>query len=424
MALCVKKTNQLYGDVSIPGSKSYTHRALIIASLGGSSQIRNPLVSSDTLATKKACEALGAEITDRGGDWIVRGVEGEINFRKDTIDVSNSGTTLRLFTALAALSGKHIRLLGDSSINSRPMKPLLDALSGWATIESDGGYPPLRLKNKRGAFGDEKIRIRGDVSSQFISALLIVAPLVGLEIEIIGVLKSRPYVEMTLELMNKAGMRVEVFDKGFFVEKQAYGGYDYTVPGDYSSAANILAPAAFIESDVVLRNLYQNDSQGDKKILDVLEQMGAEIKRGEDYVRIRKAESLVAVDFDAQNTPDIVLPLVAVACFAKDISFFRNIEHLRFKESNRLDACNEFSKLGASVRVLKDSVQVMGSSKIKAANMQGFDDHRVVMALAAAALNAVDGISRIDSAAMLNVSFPNYIEVMNSLGADLWLEDE
>ncbi|MEA1924384.1 MAG: 3-phosphoshikimate 1-carboxyvinyltransferase [Candidatus Altiarchaeota archaeon] len=420
MLLCVKETGELRGAVKIPGSKSYTHRALVTASLGKKSQIRNPLVSSDTLATKKACEALGAKITDRGGDWIVEGVDGVIDFEKDVIDVGNSGTTLRFITPLAALSDKWIRITGDASISGRPMKPLLDSLKGWAEIESSNGFPPIRLRKKKEVV-DGRIRVWGNVSSQYISALLLVAPLVGLGIKIDGGLKSRPYVDLTLEVMEKAGVKVESRVGEFYVERQNYGGLDYRVPGDYSSAANILAPCSFIESDVELKNLYR-DRQGDRMILDILEKMGVSLRMGADYVRVRNAGSLDAIELDASDTPDIVLPLVAVACFAKGKSVFRNIGHLRFKESDRLKACNEFRKLGARVKVLKDSIEVEGPMKAKPAEMRGFKDHRVVMALACAALKTGGGVSRIDSADMLNVSFPNYLGMMQSLGARMWVE--
>ncbi len=421
MLLCVEETRELRGCVDVPGSKSYTHRALFTASLGKKSRIRNPLVSSDTLATRKACEALGAEITERGNSWIVEGVDGIIDFREEVIDVGNSGTTLRFITPLAALSDKWIKITGDSSIRERPMKPLLDSLREQAEIESNGGFPPLRLRNKGGSL-DGKTRIRGDVSSQYISALLLAAPLRGLEINLEGELKSRPYVDLTLEVMEKAGIKVDRMDGGFYVGRQSYSGLDYRVPGDYSSAANILAPCSFIDSDVELRNLYR-DRQGDRRMIDILREMGVPLKQGEDYVKVRKAESLDAVEFDASDTPDIVLPLVAVACFAQGKSVFRNTGHLRFKESDRLEACNEFRKLGASVEVLRGDIEVKGPMKAQPADMRGFHDHRVVMALASAALNTAGGVSRIDSADMLNVSFPNYLGVMKSLGARMWMEE-
>ncbi len=420
MLLCVEETRKLRGAVEIPGSKSYTHRALLTAALGEKSRIRNPLVSSDTLATKDACEALGARITEVGGDWVVEGVGGVIDFEEDVIDVGNSGTTLRFITPLAALSDKWIEITGDSSIKGRPMKPLLDSLGGWADIESQEGFPPMRLRRKRGV-PKEDVKVRGDISSQYISALLLAAPLVGLGVNISGDLKSRPYVDLTLEVMEKAGVRVEEREGGFYVGRQCYRGLDYRVPGDYSSAANILAPCSFIESDVKLENLYV-DRQGDRRILEILEDMGVHLRSGEDYVRVRNAESLDAVEFDASDTPDIVLPLVAVACFAKGKSVFKNIGHLRFKESNRLEACNEFRRLGAKIRVLKDGIEVEGPMKSKPAKMRGFKDHRVVMALACAALNTGGGVSRIDSASMLNVSFPNYLGMMQSLGARMWVE--
>jgi 3-phosphoshikimate 1-carboxyvinyltransferase len=192
------------------------------------------------------------------------------------------------------------------------------------------------------------------------------------------------------------------------------------VPGDYSSAANILAPCSFIQSDVELRNLFKDDIQGDKKVVDILSEMGAELEYGKESIFVKGSDNLKPVQVDASNTPDIVLALVSAACLAKGTSLFKNIGHMRYKESDRIKACNEFRKLGVLVETGKDYVKVAGAGKLRAAKLRGYEDHRVVMALAGTCLRA-EGESVIGSADMLNVSFPNYLESMQSLGARMRL---
>ncbi len=421
MKLCVEKTEKLRGVVAVPGSKSYTHRALIASSLSGKARIIKPLISADTLSTKEACEAFGAVIEERDRDWIVEGVKGELDLERDVIDSGNSGTTFRFITALSALSAREVTVTGDESIQKRPIKPLLDALKDIAEIKDSNGFAPLRIKSK-GKIINSTVEIRGDVSSQYISGLLLTAPLVGLDIKLTSELKSRPYVDITLDVLRQAGVKVDVRGDGFTVEKQEYRDTEYRIPGDYSTAANILCPCAFIDSDVEVKNLDRGDKQGDRKILDILEDMGADIERGKDSVRIKNAEGLKPLEVDVTDIPDLVLPLVAVCCFADGKSVIKNAGHLRYKESDRLNACNEFSKLGADVKVREDEITVNGPTEIKAAELKGFSDHRVVMALASAAMKTEKGVSRIDSADMLNISFPKYLESMRNLGANMRTE--
>jgi len=422
MWLCVEKTDSLEGVVEAPPSKSYTHRALIVSMLAKKSRIRNPLISSDTMATKNACESLGAEILEKNGDWIVNGVDGIIDVKRDVIDVKNSGTTLRFIASLAALSKKEVEITGDKSIRQRPISELLNGLKDLAYIKDTNGFAPIRIRNK-GDIEDVSIKIRGDISSQFISSLLLIAPMMGLEIIITTPLKSKPYVDITIDVMKKAGIDIKKTDNGFYVKKQKYKNIDYKIPGDFSSAANILCPCSFIESNVEIKNLSMDDKQGDKRVIDILRDIGAILKIKKNSVKIMNGENLNAMNIDASDIPDLVPPLVSVFCFSNGTSLIKNIEHLKYKECNRLNACKEFRKLGVDIEIGDDKILIKGPNRIKSATLRAFNDHRMVMALASAAMKAESGVTRIDSADMLNVSFPKYLEDMQRLGARMWIEN-
>ena len=420
MFLEVSKTSWLEGKVAAPPSKSYTHRALLIASLAeGKSKIYKPLKSKDTLATKNFCEAIGAKIIEKNNCYEIYGTSGRISPLAERIDVMNSGTTLRLITSLLSLSKKEVLVDGDDSIRKRPMKPLLEVLKKHSSIKylRESFRVPFKIKQKDRWQEMERVKVDASISSQFLSSLLILAPLIGLEIEILGEMKSKPYVDITLEMLEVAGIKFEVNGNLFIIEKQSYKPFSFTVPGDFSSAANILCPAAMIPSRVEVENLSLDTKQGDKIVVKILEDMGAKIRIKENSIAI-EGSKLNAITLNAANIPDLVPVLVSVACYAKGTSIFTGVEHLRYKECDRLKACEEFKKLGANLRIGKDFIEVKGKEKLKGSKLKAFKDHRMVMALASAALNA-EGTSLIDSAEMLEISFPDYLAKMKKLGANM-----
>ncbi len=300
------------GELFAPPSKSYTHRAILITALGPGGVVKRPLLSADTRATISACEAFGAKIS-LNEEVEIQGVSGSLRTPEDVINVLNSGTTLRFCSAVAALTDGAV-LTGDASIRSRPNGPLLSALNDLgATAFSirNNGKAPLVIKGKmRGGTA----RLNGGVSSQFLSALLIAAPLARGDTTVVieGHLKSRPYAEITLAMLAEAGVRVQAGRQEFFVPgNQTYNLQGYTIPGDFSSASYPLAAAAVTGSEVTVKGILPS-WQGDSAIIDILRRMGAEVSWDRDLGDLRiRGSDLRGVEVDASLTPDLV-PTIAV----------------------------------------------------------------------------------------------------------------
>ncbi|ODS37538.1 3-phosphoshikimate 1-carboxyvinyltransferase [Candidatus Altiarchaeales archaeon WOR_SM1_SCG] len=426
MKLIIKPAKNLKGEVEAPPSKSYTHRAIILASLArGESKIYNPLLSADTFASIDACKAIGAKVViDEKNNCLIINGNPELDVPKTIIDVKNSGTTIRLMTSVLSLCDKKVTLTGDSSIQKRPMQPLLDALRELGVkTESDNGTPPVSVT---GPMRGGKCQIRGDVSSQFISGLLISSPMSGNDttIEIMKSLKSKPYLKMTLHLVEQFGVEIENRNyKKFFINGgQEYLAGNYDVEGDYSSAAFILGAGALTDSEIKIKNLLNNSKQGDKIFLDILEKMGAEIEIYEDYVIIKGSGKLNGIEIDLSQYPDLVPVVAALAALSRGKTTIKNIEHVRYKESDRVHAiATELKKMGARVTELKASLEIQGVEKLKGAEVCGWNDHRIVMALAVAALRA-EGKTVIDAAETIDVSFPDFHGVMKELGVEIEVE--
>jgi len=423
MDIMIKPSIELRGTVTAPPSKSYTHRAIIIGSLAkGGSIIQNPLISDDTMASVEACRKIGAEIKifDKNKKIQITGISGKLKTPKEVIDVRNSGTTLRIMTSIGGLCRGKVILTGDESIRRRPMQPLLDALEqlGVRTTSVDG-KPPVTVQ---GPLKGGDCRIRGDISSQFISGLLISAPLAAndTKIEIITELKSKPYIDLTLDVIKKFDGRIEVKNNNFYVNgNQTYKGGIYRIEGDYSSAAFILAAAALTESEVTIKNLLRDSKQGDRRIIEILKNMGVDLKTKENELIIKGDGKLSGIEIDLSQNPDLV-PIVSVlGSFAKGKTIIKNVEHLRYKECDRLKAMsNELEKMGARIKEGRDYLWIKGIKSLKGARVHGWNDHRVVMALAIAGLRA-EGETNIDTAESISVSFPEFVDCLRQLGADL-----
>lgn len=416
--------SKVSGEARAPPSKSYTHRAIIISALGPGGLVRRPLLSADTRASVSAMEALGARIEEGDEDLEITGVSGEPSTPEDVIDVKNSGTTLRLVSAVAALTTGAV-LTGDASIRRRPNAPLLDALSeldgAQAFSVRKNGCAPLVI---RGRLLGGNTRIDGSVSSQFISALLIACPLAENEtkISIDGELKSRPYVEITLEMLGQAGVEMETDFRVFRIGGgQRYDLKRYTVPGDFSSASYLLAAAAVTGSRLTVRGIHPS-RQGDAAIVDVLERMGAEISwdREEGVLSIVGGE-LRGVEVDAGPTPDLVPTIAVLGAVAEGRTVIKNAEHVRHKETDRLRAMAvELSKMGAEIEERPDGLVIKGG-KLHGAEVSGYHDHRIVMALTVAGLEA--GSTTIDTAESVSISYPGFFREMASLGAEVEVGD-
>ena len=410
--------SHLSGEVFAPPSKSYTHRAILITSLGPGGSIKRPLLSADTRATISASQAFGAEI-DIDEDVKIKGVADRPRTPEDVIDVLNSGTTLRFCSAVAALTEGAV-LTGDASIRSRPNGPLLSSLSdlgAQAFSIRNNGKAPLVV---RGRMKGGTARLDGSVSSQFLSALLISAPLAEEETRIViqGELKSRPYAEMTLDMLAEAGIRIEPGEQEFLVPgNQSFGLKGYTIPGDFSSASYPMAAAAVTGSEVTVKGVLPS-RQGDSAIIDILRRMGAEVSwdREKGDLRVRGGE-LQAVDVDAGRTPDLVPTIAVLGALAKGKTTVFNAEHVRHKETDRLHAMAvERSRMGADIKERPDGLEITGGV-LHGAKVHGHHDHRIVMALAVAGL--VAGDTEIDTAESVDVSYPGFFAQMKGLGAEV-----
>lgn len=423
MKLIVKKTEELKGEVKIPGSKSHTIRSIVIASLAnGRSVLNNPLESEDTRAAIEGCKALGAKIEKKESKLIIEGFSGKPQKPETKLDMLNSGTSINLLTSVAALGDFPVVLTGDQSLQKRPVQPLLSALNNLgatAMSANNNGCPPIEIQGPM-LGGKTEVNCR---SSQYVSSLLISCPLASGDTEIyVTNLCEEPYIEMTLRYLDNAGIKYKNTGLDHFKIKggQEYKPVNIDIPSDWSSAAFPLVAAAITKSNVLIRGLDLDDSQGDKQIIEYLKKMGADISIEKDGVRI-KGKELTGCELDLNKTPD-ALPVVAVlGCFAKGQTNINNVAHARIKETDRVKVmAKELSKMGADIIELSDGLLIR-QSKLKGAKVDGNQDHRVVMALSLAGLIA-SGKTEISTAEAISVTFPNYVELMKAIGANMEVE--
>ncbi len=402
------------GTVSVPASKSYTHRAIIMAALSkGKCRIDNPLLSFDTRATMDAVRSMGAVVTEEG-DHIIVGSSG-LHAPNRTIDVLNSGTTMRLMTGIASLFDSRTTITGDSSIQKRPMGPLLKALEDCGVeCESNDGKAPFSVK---GPIKKDEIHIDGSMSSQFVSSMLMMSPLVGRPVDIVieGEMVSRPYVEITISMMKGFGITVDRIGKGFHVEPQSYVPCDYRVPSDFSSSAFPLV-AGGLSGSVTVEGLDMDDPQGDKKIVDILRSVGCGVMINDDKVTVSKTDELKGMDVDLSDIPDL-FPIVAVLMStAKGTSRLYGAPQLRFKESDRIASVEKMLKtLGADITATDDGCIINGVPRLKGGHIEHLGDHRLMMSAAVASLVS-DGEISMEDDGCWNVSYPGFVEQMRSMG--------
>ncbi len=407
------------GAVNAPPSKSYTHRAIAIAAMAKKAQVNFPLISEDTKATIRASVAFGAVIEPKKDSLIIRGFEGKPGIPDNVIDIANSGTTLRIMTAVASLVNGATVLTGDASIRTRPNTPLLSALcdlGAMAFSTRGNGMAPIVV---RGKMKGGHVHIDGSISSQFISALMIACPFAGngTTISIKGQLKSRPYVNITIDMLKGAGANIsEDKEANSFTipPDQEFNISSYNVPGDFSSASYMMAAGALC-GEVTIRNLYPSE-QGDSALIEILRKMGAEVmwdeKKGE--VKVSKSE-LRGITVDAGKTPDLVPTLAVLGAASRGTMVIGNAEHVRYKETDRLHAMTvELKKMGVDITEEKDRLVIRGGN-LKGASVHGWDDHRIVMALAVAGL--VAGETTIDTTESVSISYPGFFDDLRNIGA-------
>ncbi|RLM84054.1 3-phosphoshikimate 1-carboxyvinyltransferase [Halobellus sp. Atlit-38R] len=419
--------SRVEGRVRAPPSKSYTHRAILAAGYGDDAVVTDPLVSADTRATMRAVEAFGGTVdrADDDAELAVSGFDGRPEVPDDVIDCANSGTTTRLVTACGALADGLCVFTGDESLRSRPQGPLLDAiqqLGGRAESTRGNGQAPLVVG---GNTPGGSVSIPGDVSSQYITALLMAGAVTdeGIDVELETELKSAPYVDITLEVLADFGVEAERTEDGFAVPGgQSYdpAGGEYAVPGDFSSMSYLLAAGAVAAADgeTVVVEGARPSAQGDSAIVDVLDAMGADIEwdREAGEIAISRA-SLSGTAVDVGDTPDLLPTIAALGAIADGDTVIENCEHVRYKETDRVSAmAAELGKMGASVTEEQDRLTIHGGeSDLVGARVDGRGDHRIVMSLAVAGLVA-DGDTVIEGGEHVDVSFPNFFDAMASLG--------
>jgi 3-phosphoshikimate 1-carboxyvinyltransferase len=417
-SLELKPLSRAAGTVRLPGSKSISNRVLLLAALArGETRIGGLLDADDTRVMKDALEKLGVEFRNSS----VKGVAGPFPIKQAELFLGNAGTAFRPLTAALALSNGEYRLSGVPRMHERPIGDLVEALRGiGARVDYAGthGFPPLEVKPAKVAASS--VRVKGDVSSQFLSALLMALPLTGkaATIEVEGELISRPYVEITLNVMSRFG--VEVKKTGWSRFEVAAGPYrspgKIMVEGDASSASYFLAAGALGGGPVRVEGLGRESIQGDVRFTEVLERMGAKISLLEDAIEASGGKKLKPIDMDLNHIPDAAMTAAVLALFAEGPSTLRNLASWRVKETDRLAAmATELRKLGAAVEEGADYLRI-SPGKLKAGiAIDTYDDHRMAMSFSLVALGGVP--ITINDPGCVAKTFPDYFKVFRSITA-------
>ncbi|RMF82168.1 MAG: 3-phosphoshikimate 1-carboxyvinyltransferase [Planctomycetota bacterium] len=422
----VHATGAVRGVVRPPGSKSLTNRALVCAALAeGESTLRGASCSDDALLMIDGLRSLGIRIEHRDGAVRVRGCRGFLPRADVDLDAGNAGTVMRFLTALATLGNGRYRIDGSERMRARPIGDLVHALQSLGAgigFDQQSGYPPLTMAS-HGLTGGTVVFERPP-SSQFLSALLMVAPYAANDvmIEVRGALPSRPYVDMTLAVMRAFGVEsLAAADAPRFIvpSGQRYCACVYDVEPDASAATYFWSAAAITGGDVTVSGLPRDSLQGDTSFVDVLERMGCAVNEPASGLRVvgPQTGSLRGVDANLNEMPDTVQTLAVAALFADAPTTIRDVANLRVKETDRLAAlAAELPKLGAHVELLEDGLIVHPAKTLRPARIATYDDHRMAMSFALAGLR-VDGVVIAD-AECVSKSVPDFFELLDSLGSD------
>jgi 3-phosphoshikimate 1-carboxyvinyltransferase len=417
--------SRINGTIRCPSSKSYTHRAIAIASLvDGESTIKNPLLSRDTLATISACRAIG--VITRQDNFVVH-IKGRHSFvvPEDVVNAENSGTTIRLMTTMSALVKKGLTVLtGDESLRKRPMQPLLDAL-GKLGVQANStkmdGTAPLIVRG--GGIKGGTTAIDGSVSSQFVSSLLISCVYADCTVVITtkGQQVSKPYIESTLATMKSFG--VQVHNEGFreyHIHSASYTPTTFDVPSDFSSAALILTAGLLLGDETTVTGIKFSLPQGDSCILDIIKTMGGKIKvnRQKGEIRVYGTEQLYGGEFDLSDTPDLLPVVSTLALKARSPVKITGIGHARLKETDRVaNIASQLTKLGATIKEEKNELLIRAPKNLRNASLEAFNDHRLFMAFTIVAM--LTKKSTVAGAESIDVSYPNFIQDIIELGGKI-----
>ena len=420
---CKVEKSNIDGKIACPSNKSYTHRAIFMASLAdGKSMIKNILKSGDTIATINACKNFGVEIKEEENNLIVDS-PNELKLQGDIINAENSGTTIRIAAAISTLADTKIVLSGDQSLNKRPMQPLLKALESLgAKCSSSNGTPPISILGK---IKGGKVKIPGDISSQFISALMIVAPKLenGMLLNIQGGLVSKPYVDATIMAMKKFNVNVEaeIPYKKYMIHPQYYKSTTFAVPSDFSSLALLLSAAVLLGENLSIQMTMGDMPQADEAIIDILEKMGVVVTLDKNVIKIKSPKKLDGGKFDLNNSPDLVPAVAILALKASKPIEILNVKHVRYKETDRIAIlARELAKLGIKVVEKNDGLVLKNSKNLVGADLNSENDHRLFMAFCIAGMYV--GNCSVSHPESVKISYPDFIQEMKRIGCKISLD--
>lgn len=419
----LKAIQSVSGQVTLPGSKSITNRILLLSAIAdGETIIKHPLQSDDTHHMIEALKILQVDLTqNKNGDIHIKGSQGQFKNKSAEIFLGNAGTAFRPLTAVLSFSQGNYMLSGVPRMHERPIKDLVDALlqlNANITYLNQEGYPPLKISPSE-IIINSSVKIRGDISSQFLTALLMAIPLTKKEvsIEIVGDLISKPYIDITLNLMSRFGVHVKKIDWQHFLipGSSAYvSPGEIFVEGDASSASYFLAAGA-LAGDIEVKGIGKNSIQGDVKFTEALALMGAKIQTLEASIKVSKVKTLQAINLDCNHIPDAAMTLAVLALFANGTTKLHNIGSWRVKETDRIKAmATELKKLGAAVVEGEDFIEITPPLHIKEnVEIDTYDDHRIAMCFSLVSLKNIP--ITINDPACVNKTFPTYFEVLESI---------
>lgn len=423
------------GEVALPGSKSISNRVLLLSALAsGKTRLKGLLDADDTQVMRAALKTLGINIDEADGDCVVQGCAGRLPNQHADLFMGNAGTAIRPLTAALAILGGDYRLHGVPRMHERPIRDLVDGLrmvGAQIAYEQQEGYPPLKI-SPGSIRTDELIKVRGDVSSQFLTALLMSLPLVAKNeicIEVMGELISKPYIDITLKLMHRFGVDVRNDNwQKFYIPVN--DGQPYASPGtlyvegDASSASYFLAAGAIAEGPVRVTGVGRNSIQGDVAFAEALNQMGANVMAGDDWIEVRGVDTpsgkLQGIELDCLAIPDAAMTLAVAALFAEGSTKLTGIASWKVKETDRIAAmANELRKVGAIVEAGDDYIQITPPKKWQspAQGIDTYDDHRMAMCFSLAALGPSK--IRINDPACVAKTFPEYFKAFSQIAKSI-----
>jgi 3-phosphoshikimate 1-carboxyvinyltransferase len=404
------------GIIRAPSSKSMTQRAIAAALLaGGESTIINPSYCDDSLAAMNIAVGLGAKIKPENTEMKITGA---IELKETKLNCGESGLAIRMFSPVASLYKTEIVITGSGSLKKRPMSMIEEALRQFGvSCSTTEGYLPLTIK---GPLSGGSCEIDGSISSQLLTGLLMALPVAFKESEIkVNNLRSKPYIDMTLQVLEKFGIEVNNTNYSYFriPGNQKYKATSFDVEGDWSGGAFLLVAGA-INGDVTVEGLRADSRQSDKTILSALDRAGARLSITENSVSIKKSD-LNSFEFDATESPDLFPPLVALASYCIGISGIKGVSRLKHKESNRAEALlEEFSKMNINLEISGDYMLITGG-KVSGAHVDSHEDHRIAMAAAVAGLGASDKVYIKDSHCIAK-SYPGFFDDLRHVGAVIY----